>query len=124
MLHACAAGEQQGGCGVAQAVKCDARQARFGQDGIERAVANTRRTNGTACGRGKHQSVAEAIRQGISCILNDHFNGISQASAFVLGLDPTKTAISGITYAEILGGFEDGAVKKAKALLAPLRLRE
>lgn len=57
-----------------------------------------------------------------SVILIDHFNGISQASAFVLGLDPAKTAISVITYAEILVGFEDGAVEKAKALLAHYEL--
>ena len=52
-----------------------------------------------------------------SVILIDHFNGISQASAFVFGLDPAKTAISVITYAEILVGFEGAAAEKAKALL-------
>lgn len=52
-----------------------------------------------------------------SVILIDHFNGIPQASAFVLGLDPTMTAISVITYAEILVGFDDTVVEKAKALL-------
>ena len=57
-----------------------------------------------------------------SVILIDHFNGISQASAFVLGLDPAKTAISVITYAEILVGFKEGAVGKAKALLAHYEL--
>lgn len=57
-----------------------------------------------------------------SFILIDHFNGISQASAFVLGLDPANTAISVITYAEILVGFEDGTVEKAKALLSHYEL--
>lgn len=53
-----------------------------------------------------------------SVILIDHFNNISKASAFVLGLDPAKTAISVISYAEILVGFDDEAAEKAKALLA------
>lgn len=53
-----------------------------------------------------------------SVILIDHFNNISKASAFVLGLDPAKTAISVISYAEILVGFDDEAPEKAKALLA------
>ena len=57
-----------------------------------------------------------------SVILIDHFNGLPQASAFVLGLDPAKSAISVITYAEILVGFDDGAVEKAKALLAHYEL--
>ena len=52
-----------------------------------------------------------------SVILIDHFNGISQASSFIHSLDPAKTAISVITYAEILVGFEDETVEKAKALL-------
>ena len=55
-------------------------------------------------------------------ILIDHFNGISQASAFVLGLNPANTAISVITYAEILVGFEDGTEEKVKALLSHYEL--
>lgn len=53
-----------------------------------------------------------------SVILIDHFNNISKASAFILGLDPSETAISVISYAEILVGFDDKAVEKAKALMA------
>jgi predicted nucleic acid-binding protein len=53
-----------------------------------------------------------------SVILIDHFNDISEASRFVAALDPRKTAISVISYAEILVGFvENEAVGKAKALL-------
>lgn len=53
-----------------------------------------------------------------SVILIDHFNNISEASAFIAALDPGKTAISVISYAEILVGFSDSeAARKAKALL-------
>ena len=52
-----------------------------------------------------------------SVILIDHFNNISEASTFIAGLDPVKTAISVISYAEILVGFENEAVEKPKALL-------
>ena len=37
-----------------------------------------------------------------SVILIDHFNDIEEASTFIAGLDPGKTAISVISYAEIL----------------------
>jgi len=52
-----------------------------------------------------------------SVILIDHFNGIAEASTFIAGLDPGKTAISVITYAEILVGFEDETAEEAKTLL-------
>jgi predicted nucleic acid-binding protein len=52
-----------------------------------------------------------------SVILIDHFNNISEASTFIAGLDPVKTAISVISYAEILVGFENETVEKPKALL-------
>lgn len=52
-----------------------------------------------------------------SVILIDHFNDIEEASTFIAGLDPGKTAISVISYAEILVGFEDEATEEAKALL-------
>ena len=41
-----------------------------------------------------------------SVIIIDHPNGIDAATEFVLGLDPTRTAISVITRAEILVGNE------------------
>ena len=53
-----------------------------------------------------------------SVILIDHFNDIEAASAFIAGLDPGRTAISVITYAEILVGFEDQAVEDVKGLLS------
>jgi predicted nucleic acid-binding protein len=52
-----------------------------------------------------------------SVILIDHFNDISEASTFVAGLNPGNTAISVITYAEILVGFEDATAETAKTLL-------
>ncbi len=52
-----------------------------------------------------------------SVILIDHFNDISEASTFIAGLNPGKTAISVISYAEILVGFEDETAVEAKALL-------
>jgi predicted nucleic acid-binding protein len=52
-----------------------------------------------------------------SVILIDHFNDIAEASTFIAGLDPNKTAISVITYAEILVGFEEKIAEEAKALL-------
>jgi predicted nucleic acid-binding protein len=52
-----------------------------------------------------------------SVILIDHFNDIPQATAFISGLDPSRTAISVITYGEILVGFEEKAIREVKALL-------
>ena len=52
-----------------------------------------------------------------SVILIDHFNNIQKATGFILSLNPEKTAISVITRAEILAGFEDDAKPKAKALM-------
>jgi len=53
-----------------------------------------------------------------SVILIDHFNNISVASTFIADLNPAKTAISVISYAEMLVGFDDEAAEKAKTLLA------
>ncbi len=52
-----------------------------------------------------------------SVILIDHFNGIDKATAFVLALDPGKTAISVITRAEILVGIEETEVQLIKTFL-------
>ena len=52
-----------------------------------------------------------------SVILIDHFNGISKATRFISGLDPSKTAISVISRAEILVGFDADSLEKPKALL-------
>jgi predicted nucleic acid-binding protein len=52
-----------------------------------------------------------------SVILIDHFNDIPKATAFISRLDPSRTAISVITYAEILVGFEEEAAREVKALL-------
>jgi len=52
-----------------------------------------------------------------SVILIDHFNNVRKATAFIVSLDPLKTAISVISYAEILVGLDDAGATKAKALL-------
>jgi predicted nucleic acid-binding protein len=52
-----------------------------------------------------------------SVILIDHFNGISKATRFISVLDPSKTAISVISRAEILVGFDADSIEKPKALL-------
>jgi len=52
-----------------------------------------------------------------SMILIDHFNGIPKATGFISRLDPSRTAISVITYAEILVGFEEGTAREVNALL-------
>jgi predicted nucleic acid-binding protein len=52
-----------------------------------------------------------------SVILIDHFNDIAEASTFIASLDPSKTAISVISYAEILVGFESETAEEARALL-------
>jgi predicted nucleic acid-binding protein len=52
-----------------------------------------------------------------SVILIDHFNNISKATDFILGLDPGETAISVISRAEILVGFDVENIDKAKSLL-------
>ncbi len=53
-----------------------------------------------------------------SVILIDHFNNISAATMFIAGLNPAKTAISVISYAEILVGFDSESAEKAKVLMA------
>jgi len=52
-----------------------------------------------------------------SVILIDHFNGVPIATAFISSIDPRKTAISVISYAEILVGLNDEGATKAKSLL-------
>lgn len=52
-----------------------------------------------------------------SVILIDHFNGVKKASEFLANLDPSETAISVITRAEILCGMEDTGFREAGMLL-------
>ena len=53
-----------------------------------------------------------------SVILVDHFNNIKKATRFIADLDPNEAAISVITRAESLIGFEiEEALEKAKFLL-------
>jgi predicted nucleic acid-binding protein len=53
-----------------------------------------------------------------SVILIDHFNNKEKATRFLSDIDPNKTAISVITRAEILAGFEGEKEREdAKALL-------
>ena len=57
-----------------------------------------------------------------SVILIDHFNNISKATNFILGLNPEKTSISVISRAEILVGFDENNIEKAKSLLDQYRI--
>lgn len=57
-----------------------------------------------------------------SVILIDHFNDITKATEFILGLNPEKTSISVISRAEILVGFDENSIEKAKLLLDQYRL--
>ena len=52
-----------------------------------------------------------------SVILIDHFNNIPEATTFISGLEPGRTALSVISYVEILVGFDEEDAKTAKALL-------
>lgn len=52
-----------------------------------------------------------------SVILIDHFNNIPEATTFISGLEPERTAVSVMSYAEILVGFDDEDAKMAKTLL-------
>lgn len=56
-------------------------------------------------------------------ILIDHFNDIKKATRFLSSLDPNKTAISVITKAELLVGFEEeGERQKAQTLMDQFKL--
>jgi predicted nucleic acid-binding protein len=57
-----------------------------------------------------------------SVILIDHFNNIPRATKFIFELDPAATAISVISLAEILVGFDKEGTQKAKILLDQFRL--
>ncbi len=57
-----------------------------------------------------------------SVILIDHLNGIDKATRFILKLDPTLTAISVITRAEILTGFEEPEQSDVISLLDQYQL--
>lgn len=52
-----------------------------------------------------------------SVVLIDHFNNIPAASSWLSALEPEKTAISVISYAEILVGIPDREKDTVKALL-------
>ena len=57
-----------------------------------------------------------------SVILIDHLNGIPQATEFLLALDPAKTAISVVSYAEILTGLDKDGESKAIPLLSSFEI--
>lgn len=59
-----------------------------------------------------------------SVILIDHFNNVPQASEFLLGLNPEETAISVISYAEIMTGFDEDGAEKARPLLYSFEILE
>jgi len=59
-----------------------------------------------------------------SVILIDHLNDVPQATEFLLALDPEKTAISVITYAEILTGLDEEGGRGARPLLCSFEMLE
>lgn len=59
-----------------------------------------------------------------SVILIDHLNSVRQATEFILALDPEKTAISVISYAEILTGLDEDGEKKVRPLLNSFEMFE
>jgi len=59
-----------------------------------------------------------------SVVLIDHFNGVPLATKFILALDPEITAISVISYAEILTGLDEEGARKARPLLQSFALLE
>jgi predicted nucleic acid-binding protein len=59
-----------------------------------------------------------------SVILIDHFNNVRQATEILLALDPEKTAISVISYAEILAGLDDEGARNARQLLGSFEILE
>ena len=59
-----------------------------------------------------------------SVILIDHLNSVLPATEFILALDPEKTAISVISYAEILTGLDEEGERKARPLLQSFELLE
>lgn len=59
-----------------------------------------------------------------SVILIDHLNNIPQASKYLLSLDPEETAISVISYAEILTGLDEEGIKMVKPLLCSFMMLE
>ena len=59
-----------------------------------------------------------------SVILIDHFNGVPRATEFLLALDPEKTAISLISYAEIRTGLAEDGERRARLLLSSFEMLE
>ncbi len=56
-----------------------------------------------------------------SVILIDHFNSVPQATEFILALDPEKTAISVISYAEIMTGLDEEGGAESPSAASKLR---
>lgn len=52
-----------------------------------------------------------------SVIIIDHLNGVDDATHFLLGLNPEKTSISVITWAEILVGVEEANTDLVRSFL-------
>lgn len=59
-----------------------------------------------------------------SVILIDHLNSVPPATEFILALDPEKTAISVISYAEILTGLDEEGGRKVRPLLQSFEMLE
>ena len=59
-----------------------------------------------------------------SVILIDHLNAVSPATTFLMALNPETTAISVISYAEILTGLDDAKRRQVKPLLHSFEMLE
>lgn len=59
-----------------------------------------------------------------SVILIDHLNNVPQATNLLLALDPERTAISVISYAEILTGLDEDGERKGWPLLNSFKMLE
>ena len=57
-----------------------------------------------------------------SVILIDHLNGIEKATRFIIKIDPSETAISVVTRAEILTGLAETGQAEVVALLDQYQL--
>lgn len=52
-----------------------------------------------------------------SVIIIDHLNDVPEATDFLISLDPSTTAISVISHAEILTGLDESGAEKVRPLL-------
>ena len=57
-----------------------------------------------------------------SVIIIDHLNGVDTATQFLLGINPQKTSISVITWAEIMVGVEAANTDLVRSFLSQYKI--